>query len=38
MNVVIIVKNIRTNLVYRGLVAASAITTLAAVVAAGKKW
>jgi hypothetical protein len=32
------VKNIQTNLIYRGLVAASAITTLVAVVAAGKKW
>jgi hypothetical protein len=36
--VVIAVKNLRTNLVYRGVVAASALTTLVAVVAAGKKW
>jgi hypothetical protein len=36
--VVITVKNIRTNLVYQGLIAASALTTLVAVVAAGKKW
>jgi hypothetical protein len=36
--VVITVKNVRTTLVYRGLVAASALTTLVTVVAAGKKW
>jgi hypothetical protein len=35
---VIAVKNIRTNVVYRGLTAASALTMLVAVVAAGKKW
>jgi hypothetical protein len=31
-------KNIRTNLIYRGVVVASALTTLVAVVAAGNKW
>jgi hypothetical protein len=36
--VVIDVKNLRTNLVYQGLTAASALTMLAAVVSAGKKW
>jgi hypothetical protein len=36
--VVIAVKNLRTNLVYQSLTAASALTMLAAVVAAGKKW
>jgi len=36
--VVIAVKNVRTSLVYQGLVATSALTTLVAAVAAGKKW
>jgi hypothetical protein len=31
-------KNLKTNLIYQGLIAASTLTTLVAVVAAGKKW
>jgi hypothetical protein len=31
-------RNLRSTMMYRGLVAASAMSTLAAVVAAGKKW
>jgi hypothetical protein len=36
--VVISIKNLKTTILYRGLVAASALTTLATVAAAGKKW
>ena len=35
---VITVQNLKTNLIYQGIVAASAMTMLVAVVAAGKKW
>jgi len=35
---VVIVKDIRVSLVCRGLGAATALSTLVAVVAAGKKW
>jgi hypothetical protein len=36
--VVITVQNVKTTLIYQGLVAVSAMTMLVAVVAAGKKW